>query len=215
MSPSALSKSFNMYVPRRYEQKETKEIIEFVKDNSFGLLVSNKSNRPIGTHIPFLISQKNGIITLSSHISRGNEQKHTLTEGAEVLVVFAGPHSYISPQWYTQPNVPTWNYISVHMYGTIQIIEGEAVHSRLTAMVDKYEQFMPKPMQVKDIPEKMYNDDVRGIVVFDITVTEVQAAYKLSQNRDEESYQNIIDKLEQSDANGKAVATAMRKQRNK
>jgi transcriptional regulator len=204
-----------MHIPRRYEQKDINEIIEFVSANSFGLLVSNKNNRPIGTHIPFMISQEQGIITLSSHISRGNEQKHTLVNSAEVLVVFAGPHSYISPQWYTQPNVPTWNYISVHMYGTIQIIEGEAVHSRLETMVNKYEQFMPKPMQVKDIPEKMYNDDVRGIVVFDIAVTEVQAAYKLSQNRDEVSYQNIIDNLEQTDANGKAVAASMRNLRDK
>jgi len=205
-----------MHVPRRYEQKDTNEIMDFVTANSFGLLVSTKNGRPIGSHIPFLISQQGDVITLSSHISKGNEQKHTLVNGAEVLVVFTGPHSYISPQWYTQPNVPTWNYISVHMYGTIQIIEGEAIHSRLRAMVDKYEQAMPKPMRVEDIPQKVYNDDARGIVVFDIAVTEVQAAYKLSQNRDEVSYQNIIDNLEQSDdANGKAVAAAMRAQKNK
>jgi transcriptional regulator len=202
-----------MYVPRRYEQKDKATIVEFIKENAFGLLVSTYNNRPIGTHIPFLIDLEGEQITLSAHISKGNEQKHTLVDGAEVLVVFAGPHSYISPTWYTQLNVPTWNYISAHLYGTIKIIEGDEVHSRLETLVNKYEQPMACPMQVKDIPEKMYKDDVRGIVVFDIKVTEVQAAYKLSQNRDEVSYANIITNLEQTDANGKAIAAEMRKLR--
>jgi len=200
-----------MYIPRRYEEKDKEKIFAFIKENSFGILVSVKDGLPVGTHIPLLV-EKNaaGEDILMGHISRGNDQKTTLPDGAKVLVIFPGPHAYVSPRWYTQPNVPTWNYISVHVYGTVKIIEGEALKAALSRLVDNYEHAMPHPLRLEEIPEKMFNDEVRGIVGFEIRIEDIQAAYKLSQNRDAQSYHQVIGQLEQGDELEKGVASEMK-----
>jgi len=126
-------------------------------------------------------------------------------------VIFPGPHAYISPRWYTQMNVPTWNYISVHVYGTVKIVEGAALRSALSRLVDNYEQHMPQPVHIEEIPEKTLQDEMRGIVGFEITIDDIQAAAKLSQNRDEESFHQVIDQLQQGDTGAQAVAEEMKK----
>ncbi|HMH23507.1 MAG TPA: FMN-binding negative transcriptional regulator [Puia sp.] len=200
-----------MHIPRRYEEKDRDKIFSFIKENSFAILVSVSEGIPIGTHIPLLAGKNaEGADVLMGHISRGNEQKSTLTDGAPVLVIFPGPHAYVSPTWYTVPNVPTWNYISVHIYGKIRIMEGDALKAALSQLMDNYEQHLPHPMKLEDIPEKMFNDDVRGIVGFEISIDEIQAAYKLSQNRDEKSFQQVIGQLEQGDEAARGVAGEMR-----
>jgi transcriptional regulator len=200
-----------MHIPRRYEEKDREKIFSFIKENGFAILVSVKDGVPLGTHIPLLAGKDaEGKDMLMGHISRGNEQKHTLTEGAGVLAIFPGPHAYVSPSWYTVPNVPTWNYISVHIYGKVKIVEGDALKAALSRLMDNYEQHLPRPMKLEDIPEKMFNDDVRGIVGFEISIDEIQAAYKLSQNRDETSYHQVIGQLEQGDELARGVAAEMK-----
>lgn len=201
-----------MYVPRRFEEKDTEKIHAFIRENSFAILVSIHEGRPIGTHIPLrLEANAEGKDILVGHISRGNEQKHTLTDGAQVLAIFPGPHAYISPRWYTEMRVPTWNYLSVHVYGTVKIMEGEALKSALARLIDTYEHHMPQPVHMNEIPEKSLRDDLRGIVGFEILVTEYQAAAKLSQNRDEQSYHQVISHLDQGDETARAVAAEMQK----
>ncbi len=204
-----------MYIPRRYDEKDKDRIFSFIKENSFGILISIRDGLPIGTHIPLLLEKDEaGHDILMGHISKGNEQKYTLTDGAKVLVIFAGPHAYISPRWYTEMNVPTWNYISVHVYGTVKIVGGEALRAALTRLIDNYEQSLPHPVRLEEIPEKTFNDDFRGIVGFSITIEDIQAAYKLSQNRDEISHQQVIDELDKGDDAAKAVASEMKKKAN-
>ena len=86
---------------------------------------------------------------LVGHISIGNEQKHTLADGASVLAIFPGPHAYISPRWYTEMNVPTWNYLAVHVYGTVQLMEGKALREALSRLIDTYEQHLPHPVHLE------------------------------------------------------------------
>jgi transcriptional regulator len=200
-----------MYIPRRYEEKDKEKIFAFVREHSFGILISVRDGLPVGTHIPLLVEKDGeGKDVLIGHISKGNEQKYTLTDGAKVLAIFTGPHAYISPRWYTQLNVPTWNYISVHIYGTVKIMDGEALKAALSRLTDNYEHSLPHPMKLEDIPEKTFEDDFRGIVGFEIVIDDIQAAYKLSQNRDEKSYHSVIDHLEQGDETAKAVAGEMK-----
>src|ERR1700761_5956667 len=144
-----------MYIPRRYEEKDKTKIHEFIRANSFAILISIHNGRPIGTHIPLqLETNEQGQDSLVGHISLGNEQKYTLTDNAPVLAIFPGPHAYISPRWYTQLNVPTWNYLSVHVYGRIKLMEGEELRAALSRLIDAYEHSMPQPMHMEDIPEK-------------------------------------------------------------
>jgi transcriptional regulator len=204
-----------MYIPRRYEEKDQEKIHSFIRENSFGVLISVKEGLPAGTHIPLLLEKDaDGRDVLMGHISRGNEQKSALTDGAKVLVIFTGPHAYISPRWYTQMNVPTWNYIAVHVYGTVKIVEGDELHAALRRLMDHYEHPMPQPVKVEEIPERSYNENFRGIVGFKIYIDEIQAAYKLSQNRDEESYHHVIGELEKGDDVAKGVAEEMKKKTN-
>jgi transcriptional regulator len=199
-----------MYIPRRYEEKDKEKVFQFIRENSFGILISVKDGLPLGTHIPLLLGKnEGGEETLTGHISKGNEQKYSLSDGARVLVIFAGPHAYVSPRWYTKMNVPTWDYISVHVYGEIRLMEGSALRATLSRLTDNYERHLPHPVTLEEIPEKSLRDDLRGIVGFEILIGEIQAAYKLSQNRDEESYHNVIAHLGQGDELSRKVAAEM------
>jgi transcriptional regulator len=199
-----------MYIPRRYEEKDKEKVFQFIRENSFGILISVKDGLPIGTHIPLLLGKNvNGEETLTGHISKGNEQKYSLPDGARVLVIFTGPHAYVSPRWYTKMNVPTWDYISVHVYGEIRIMEGSALRAALSHLTDNFERHLPHPVKLEEIPEKSLHADLRGILGFEILIGEIQAAYKLSQNRDEESYHNVIAHLGQGDELSRKVAAEM------
>jgi transcriptional regulator len=199
-----------MYIPRRYEEKDREKIEAFIRENSFAILISVLDGVPVGTHIPLLQEKDDqGRDILIGHISRGNDQKLSLTDGAKVLAIFPGPHAYVSPRWYTQINVPTWNYIAVHVYGTINLIEGEALRAALSRLVNNYEQHLPRPVQIGEIPEKQLQAEMRGIVGFQILIEDIQAAYKLSQNRDEQSYHQVMEKLAEGDETTRAVAAEM------
>ena len=201
-----------MYIPRRYEEEDKEKIHSFIRENSFAILITVKDGNPAGTHIPLLLEKDaDGRDVLMGHISRGNDQKQALEDGAKVLVVFAGPHAYISPRWYTKMNVPTWNYIAVHVYGTVKIVEGDELHAALRRLVDHYEHSMPLPVKVEEIPEKTYNDDFRGIIGFKVIIDDIQAAYKLSQNRDAQSFHQVVGELEKGDDVAKGVAEEMKK----
>ena len=200
----------SVYIPRRYEEKDKEKIFSFIRENGFAILVSVQDGLPIGTHLPLQLSRDaEGRDILVGHISIGNEQKHSLSGATKVLAIFPGPHAYVSPRWYTQLNVPTWNYISVHVYGTVRVIDGEELRSALSGLMDQYETGMPHPVGMQDIPAKVLEDNIRGIVGFQISIDDIQAAYKLSQNRDEQSYHQVIDHLRMGDSISGQVAEEM------
>jgi transcriptional regulator len=199
-----------MYIPRRYEEKDLEKVHAFIRENSFAILVSVLDGLPVATHIPLLLEKdEQGRDVLVGHIARGNEQKGTFGAGTKVLAIFPGPHAYVSPRWYTQMNVPTWNYMAVHVYGTLRVIGGEELRAALSRLVDNYEQHLPRPVEIGEIGEKQVTAEMRGIVGFQILVEEIQAAYKLSQNRDERSYQEVVRQLEAGDEASRAVAEEM------
>ena len=117
-----------MYIPDIYKNENQEEIKDFLNKNSFGILINQTNGKLCATHIPLeLDNNKNGKQVLYGHISIENPQWNGFLDNDEILAVFSGPHSYISSSWYDHENVPTWNYIAVHIYGKIKIIEGEAV----------------------------------------------------------------------------------------
>jgi transcriptional regulator len=199
-----------MYIPRRYDEKDREKVHAFLRENSFAILVSVLDGLPVGTHIPLLLEKDDeGRDILVGHIARGNEQKRTFVDGTKVLAIFPGPHAYVSPRWYTQINVPTWNYMAVHVYGTLTVIEGAELRAALSRLVDNYEQHLPRPVHIEEIGEKQVETEMRGIVGFRVVIDEIQAAYKLSQNRDEQSYHEVIRQLEDGDEAARAVAAEM------
>lgn len=201
-----------MYTPDIYKNENQEEINVFLKENSFGILINQTEGKLWATHIPLeLDTNTEGKTVLQGHISKENPQWKAFADNDEVLAVFSGPHSYISSSWYDHENVPTWNYIAVHVYGKIKIIEGEAVIESLKKLVNKYEQNSEKPVRIEDLSEETMKQAC-GIVAFEIEITAIQATKKMSQNRDSKNYQNIISELEKTQKNQSiAVANEMKK----
>ena len=201
-----------MYTPDIYKNENQEEIEKFLQENSFGILINQTNGKLWATHIPLeLAINREGKAILEGHISKENLQWNGFLESNEVLAVFSGPHSYISSSWYDHENVPTWNYIAVHVYGKLKIIEGQAVIESLKKLVNKYEQKYENPTRIEDLSEKTMLQ-ARGIVAFEIEIDEIQATRKMSQNRDSKNYQNIISELEKNNtADSLATGNEMKK----
>lgn len=197
-----------MYIPNHYKNDDLSEVKDFIKHNSFGILINQVDNKPWATHVPLELDvDENGNDVLISHISRANPQWRSFENESQVLCIFNGPHSYISSSWYHEEEVPTWNYIAVHVYGTIQILEEEAVLASMHKLVDKYEKDSENPVSIHNLSEKTMKQ-IKGVVGFQINITDIQATYKLSQGR-EEDHSQIITELKQRDFNAKAIADKM------
>ena len=201
-----------MYIADRFENTDQKDIEQFIAENSFGILINQTSGKLWATHIPLELDiNENGARVLYGHISKENPQWKGFAENDDVLAIFSGPHAYISSSWYDFENVPTWNYSAVHIYGKVKIIEGQAEIAHLTKLVDKYEAASENPVSVSKFSKKTMMQ-TRGIVTFEIAITEIQAVRKLSQNRDGKNFHNIISELEKTgDHNAIAVAQDMKK----
>lgn len=201
-----------MYIPNLYKNENQEEILQFLKEHSFGILINQTDGKLWATHIPIEFEvTKNGNQILYGHLSKENPQWKSFTSDAKILAIFSGPHHYISSSWYEKENVPTWNYIAVHVYGTIKIVEGAAVIESLKKLVDKYEATSKNPVRVENLSEKTMRQ-TEGIVAFEIEISEIQAVKKMSQNRNEKDYHNIISELENSEnAGAHEVAAILKK----
>ena len=189
-----------MYIPPIFNDSTLEEVKDFIERNSFGILINQKEGRSIATHIPLIQSTDTmGQEILYGHISKANEQWQTFHLSTEVLVIFLGPHSYISPSWYVKENVPTWNYVAVHIYGRLSLISEEELLHSLELLVEKYEKIAGTNLKMEDFSDQLMKRELRGIVGFKIQINQIQASFKLSQNRDDESYQNIISALNTSE----------------
>lgn len=204
-----------MFIPTLFKVTDPEMIRGFIHENGFGILISSVSGKLWATHIPLLLlKDRDNNDILTGHISKANIQWKEFEKSRDVLVVFPGPHAYISSSWYDHENVPTWNYLAVHVSGTIHITEGEELKNHLAAMVDKYESVMPHPVSVEKMSGQFVQHEMKGIVGFKITITEIQAAEKLSQNRDDTNFGRIIEGLEnQGDKDSAEMARIMQKKR--
>ncbi len=201
-----------MYIPKLYREEDREKILEFLKQNNFPALVTYDGEKPTATHLPVeVLENENGSLTILGHMSRANPQWRSFGE-QEVLLIFQGAHTYISPRWYDHVNVPTWNYMMVHVYGKVRLVEGEELHSLLSRLVKNHEE--PTAYSLEALPQDFVQKEMNGVVGFAVDVTRVDAGYKLSQNRNDGDHENIIRELEgRGDENSAAVAKSMRTMR--
>lgn len=204
-----------MYIPKVNQATDKNEIVSFMKQFSFATIITAKNNQPVATHLPFVVTVKDDDLILTSHFARANEQWADI-ENNSVLVIFAEPHAYISPRHYDKElNVPTWNYISVHAYGQGKLVtDSTAVFNVLESTISTYEDSFQQ--QWNNFPEEYKLKMVKGIVAFEITITDLQAKKKLSQNRSESEKRKIIDELTISkDRNEQLIGEFMMKETRK
>ena len=199
-----------MFIPEHYKNNDINEIHDFLKSNSFGILINTINGKPWGTHIPLELGKNsNDANVLVGHIAKANLQSKNLIDGDEVLCIFNGPHSYISSSWYQQEEVPTWNYIAVHVYGTVKIQTSEELLTSLHELVNKYEQQSEHPISLNDMSDKTMRQ-VSGIIGFEIEINDIQEVNKLSQGRSHD-HPKIISELDKQGPSEKAVADEMKK----
>lgn len=201
-----------MYIPKLYREEDREKILEFLKQNNFPALVTHDGEKPTATHLPVeVLENENGSLTILGHMSRANPQWRSFGE-QEVLLIFQGAHTYISPRWYDHVNVPTWNYMMVHVYGKVRLVEREELYTLLSRLVKNHEE--PAAYSLEALPQDFVQKEMNGVVGFAVDVTRIDAGYKLSQNRNDGDHENIIRELEgRGDENSAAVAKSMRTMR--
>ena len=202
-----------VYLPPAFTESRPAILVSHIEKHNFGMLVSHGAAGLVASHIPFLVECHADKVHLLGHLARPNPQVEDLTRGGEVLTIFSGPHAYISPSWYAEgPAVPTWNYVDVHAYGTVSLIEEADWLSRLLLRLsDRHEATNPAPWRMQDLPEPYLQGMIKGIIGFEIAVTRLEGKYKLSQNRPAIDRPRIIAGLERrEDADAGAVARLMR-----
>ncbi len=189
-----------MYIPQHFLIDSQQESERFIKHNGFAQLISVVDGALFATHLPLLHQSEER--KLLGHIARANPQWYGL-DGQPVLVIFAGPHDYVSPSWYSAPGVPTWNYQAVHVTGVAKSLHDPAqLESIITALTSQYESRFESPWVPSYEASK-----VRGIVGIEIAIEQIQCKYKLSQNRSESDRRNVASQLRS--AGNPALADAM------
>lgn len=204
-----------MHIPKLFEITDKSVIEAFIKETGLATLISKGSVFPVGTHIPLELEiNEDGNQVLWGHISKANPQWADFEKDPNVLVVFLSPvHSYISSSWYNHPNAPTWNYLSVHISGKIKIIEGEKLWESVRRLTNRYELHSAHPVSLDTLPESVQKQ-MEGIVGFEISMDKIEAAFKLSQNRTDADFENIIKQLRLSGAlSAKLMADVMERER--
>lgn len=200
-----------MYIPSFNSFSDRQEAVSFMQRYSFATIVTMMDHKPEATHLPFLVKQENDKIFLLSHFAKANPQAEEIAENIN-LVIFAEPHAYISPKHYEkEESVPTWNYIAVHAYGMAKILEDESQKAELLQhTIEQYDTGYLE--QYQNLPSDFKSKMMKGIVAFEIEVTDLQAKKKLSQNRTDIERENIINVLGKStDTNEQEIAAYMEK----
>ncbi|BFT76024.1 FMN-binding negative transcriptional regulator [Paenibacillus sp. P36] len=199
-----------MYIPSYFKIKDDDIMYEVIEQNGFATLVSQHDGHPMATHLPLTLDRTNKC--LYGHVARPNPQWRDLQQ-QEVLVIFQGPHSYISPSWYeTSDSVPTWNYMAVHVYGQAELIDDEdEVMSSMRSLIEKYEE-PDSPYDLESVDSTYLSGLSKGIQGFKIHISDMEGKAKLSQNHPVQRQELVIQRLEALNReNERSIAALMRK----
>jgi transcriptional regulator len=181
-----------MYVPKHFEQSDDDALFDFIETHAFGTLISLASGRPFASHVPFLLDRASR--RLHCHVARANPQWQQLVESPQALAIFTGPHGYISPTWYADPGVPTWNFAVVHVYGTARCVDdASSLRAHVEALAARFERANASPW-VPDYDRRR----LQGIVGIEIAADALEGKFKLSQNRSPTDRARVIARLEET-----------------
>jgi transcriptional regulator len=184
-----------MYTPQFNQVIDRAVLIEAMQANSFAIVFGPLSGQPstgspVATHLPLVVKDEGPHGVIEGHFARANRHWKALA-GRETLVIFSGPHSYVSPTFYTDPlSVPTWNYIAIHAYGTLSLVEDEpGKDALLSGLIHLHEPAFAQKWQ--SMPDSFRRSMLAGIVGFRIPISRIEGKFKISQNRDEEERRNV------------------------
>lgn len=199
-----------MHIPQYFAIKDRNIIESFINENSFATIVSASDSYPLATHIPIELElNSEGEKVLWGHVSKSNPQWEYFTNNNKVLVIYLSPiHSYVSSSWYAQDNVSTWNYMSVQVQGSITLMDNDTLLQHLERLTNKYEKQMEKPHTIDKMSTQTLKQ-INGIIGFEIRIDNMECAFKLSQNRSEQDFKNILHELRNQGGISKSLAEIM------
>ena len=203
-----------MYNLPYYKEKNPQVIREFIDQHPFAFLIGcNVDNKPVATQVPVFIEEINDKKILRGHIMKNTDHHKAFVQNNNVLVVFTGHHTYVSGTWYSNPHIAsTWNYMSVHIKGIIRFLDDAALEDVLRKTTLHFENYNKQSTTIFDnLPLEFKQKVMPAIVAFEIEIIEMNNVFKLSQDKDVESYHNIKEKLKQQGEDGKVIAAEMEK----
>lgn len=204
-----------MYNLPHFKEHNAEVVMEFMKQHPFAMVIGvNEFNHPVATQIPFLIKEKNGDLFLQAHMMKQTDHHKAFEKNKNVLVVFSGAHAYVSASLYeNKQQASTWNYLAVHVKGELNFLDEEELLLMLKELTAHYENNETSPSLYKHLPSDYVNRLSKAIVAFEIKVTSIDHVFKLSQNKDEKSYQNIMDAFNKGNSDEQSIATEMSKRK--
>lgn len=203
-----------MYNLPYFKEQDKEVVLEFMRQHPFVFLSGvNTENKPVATQVPVFIDEKDGKLFLTGHIMRNTDHHKAFEQNPHVLAVFTGPHTYVSATWYDDPHqASTWNYMSVHAKGTVRFGGYDELVSILKRLTLHYENNNAASTTVFDNLSSEYKEPLmKAIVAFEVEIASIDNVFKLSQNRDQKSFQNIIGKLQKQGGDGEFIAEEMKK----
>jgi len=202
-----------MYNYPHYKEQDREKVIEFMRDHPFVTLIGcDNKGRIEATQIPVLIEEKEDKLFIRGHIAKKSNHHQAFEENLNVLALFTGAHTYVSGSWYAgnPQQASTWNYISVHARGQIKFLDENSLIGLLKKLSLHFEKDDLQSSTIyQNLPVEYKEKLIKAIVAFEIEVTELDNVYKLSQNRDEKSYDNIVQQLKQKEGEAKEIGDLM------
>lgn len=205
-----------MYTISYFKEKDKQVILDFMEEQPFAFLTGSfLSGGQVATQIPILFEEREGELFLQGHFMRNTDHHKAFVENPNALVVFTGPSAYVSASWYSNPqNGSTYNYMSVHLSGKMNFMSSEELIAFMRKFTLKFEKGNTESLTIYDnLPESFLSKMMPAIVGFEVKVATLDNVFKLSQNRDEKSYLNIISKLEEQGGNSGLIAEEMKKRK--
>lgn len=205
-----------MYNFSYFKEKDKQTILDFIEVNPFAFMTGSfLSGAQVATQIPVLLEERNGELFLQGHIMRKTDHHKALLENPNALLVFTGPNCYVSASWYSNPQIgSTWNYMSVHVAGQVDFMTNEELIVFMRKLTLKFEQGNTQSLTFYDnLPDQFLSKMMPAIVGFEIKADKMENVFKLSQNRDEQSYLNIISELEARGGNSALIASIMKERK--
>jgi transcriptional regulator len=194
-----------MYIPRANEEQRIPVLHDLIRSQPFGTLITMGGHGLIASHLPMVLEssgEEDAFGTLRAHVSRANPQWRDFDATIDALAIFAGHHHYISASWYpgakeTGAEVPTWNYVVVHAYGTLRAIEDKDwLLAHVSSLTDIHEAASAEPWKVSDAPESYLNSQINGIIGFELPIRRLEGKWKVSQNRNERDRSAVVKGLD-------------------
>lgn len=205
-----------MYNFSYFKEKDKQTILDFIEEHPFAFLTGSfPSGKQVATQIPILLEERNGELFLQGHIMRNTDHHKAFVENPNALIVFTGPSCYVSASWYSNPQIgSTWNYMSVHVSGVVSFMTPDELIGFMRKLTLKFEKGNTQSLTFYDnLPEQFLSKMMPAIVGFEIKADKIENVFKLSQNRDEKSYINIISKLQETGGSSALIASELIKRK--